>query len=68
MAVSSLISEAQKIIPDDLEIAHACLMLSSACCLVVLGKKTKSMSTDRRGKSRTNKLIAVPPLRAKQGS
>lgn len=68
MAISSLISEAQKIIPDDLEIAHAWLMLSSACCLVVLGKKTKSMPTDRRGNSRTNKLIAVPPLRAKQGS
>ena len=68
MSISSLISEAQKIIPDDLEIAHACLMLSSACYLVVLGKKTKPMSTDRRGNLRTNKLIAVPPLRAKQGS
>src|SRR4029077_13096350 len=26
------------------------------------------MSTDKRGKSRTNRLIAVPPLRAKQRS
>jgi hypothetical protein len=42
------------------------LMVFRAICRSIMGRKTRSISTESRGKSRTNKLIAVPPLRAKQ--
>src|SRR5690554_3290350 len=44
------------------------LVISSSDCIQFpIGTYTRSMSTESRGMFRWNKLIAVPPFRAKQG-
>ena len=46
----------------------ALAMLLSATCRSSCNKYTKSISTESRGNSRTNKFMAVPPLNAKHFS
>ncbi len=42
------------------------MIFLSAVCLSFIGKYTRSLSTESRGKFCTNKFVSVPPFKAKQ--